>query len=298
VKLLILGANGQVGWELQRSLAPIGELVACDRRKADLAKPESLRAILHQHRPDVIVNAAAYTAVDKAESDEETARRINTDAVAVLAEEAKSSNAWLVHYSTDYVFDGSKAGMYEETDATDPLNVYGTTKRNGEQAIRNSACDYFIFRTGWVYADRGNNFIKKILKLASERDELSVVADQTGAPTHAALIADVTAHAIHQSMSDLSGSRRDLSGIYHLSAAGETNWHAYASYVLKLAVKAGMTIKVDPEAVEAIPSAAYQVAAVRPKNSLLNCDKLERRFNLVMPNWTLQVARTIGMLVE
>ncbi len=298
MKILILGSNGQVGWELQRSLAPIGTLLSCDRRVANLDAPESLRAIVRDYCPQVIVNAAAYTAVDKAETDEAAARRINTDAVAVLAEEAKSTDAWLVHYSTDYVFDGTSPGRYQEDDATNPLSVYGETKLAGEQAIREQTGNHFIFRTSWVYADRGNNFVKTMLRLACERDELSVVYDQIGAPTHAALIADVTAHVLHQTLSGRAVSQRALSGTYHLAAAGETNWHAYACYAIEQASKLGMNLKLTPDSVKAIPSEAYKATATRPKNSRLNCGKIEKSFNLTMPHWEQQVKHTIQALAE
>ncbi|MDO9323192.1 MAG: dTDP-4-dehydrorhamnose reductase, partial [Pseudomonas sp.] len=234
MKILLLGKNGQVGWELQRSLAPLGELLALDSKSTaycgDLNNLPGIAATIRSFAPHVIVNAAAYTAVDKAESEPAQAQRINAEAVAVLAHEAQQLGAWLVHYSTDYVFDGSGATPWQETAAVGPLSVYGTSKLAGELAIQASGCKHLIFRTSWVYAARGNNFVKTMLRLAQERDSLNVIADQFGAPTGAELLADVTAHALR-----CVQQQPELAGLYHLAAAGETNWYSYARFVLEQA---------------------------------------------------------------
>ena len=229
MKILLLGKNGQVGWQLQRALAPLGEIVALERKDAggDLADPQGLAAAVRAAKPQVIVNAAAYTAVDKAESEPQLARLINTEAPAALAREAAASGALLVHYSTDYVFDGSGSAPWQESDATGPLNVYGATKLAGEQAIAASGCAHLTFRTSWVYAAHGDNFIKTMLRLAATRERLTVIDDQKGAPTGAELIADVTAHAISQTLQQPAKA-----GLYHLTAAGEASWFDYAQYVL------------------------------------------------------------------
>lgn len=288
MKIHLLGKDGQVGWELQRSLAPLGELIACGSADANFEDLGSLRALIARTKPDAIVNAAAYTAVDKAESEPEKARRINAEAVAVLAEEAARSGAWLIHYSTDYVFDGEKAAPYVEDDQTGPLSVYGKTKLAAEQAIRESGAKHFIFRTSWVYAARGGNFAKTMLKLAMEREELRVVADQHGAPTSAELIADVTALALHRAHRDTDAG---LSGTYHLAASGRTTWHAYARYVLELAQARGVSLNVLPDQVQAIPSSAYPVPAPRPKNSQLDTSRLCATFKLHLPEWQWHVHR-------
>jgi dTDP-4-dehydrorhamnose reductase len=297
MKLLLLGKNGQVGWELQRSLAPLGELVALETASTDhcgdLSRLDDLAATVRAVKPDIIVNAAAYTAVDKAESDAERARTVNALAPGVLAREAKALGAWLVQYSTDYVFDGSGSQPWVETDATGPLSVYGTTKLEGEQAIAGSGCCHFIFRTSWVYAARGGNFAKTMLRLAKERDKLTVIADQIGAPTGAELLADVTTLALRSALT--AGSRRDeLSGLYHLAAAGETSWHGYASFVLATARAAGVALKLGEGAVEPIPTSAYPTPAKRPHNSRLNTAKLRDAFGLTLPPWQTGVARMLA----
>lgn len=294
MKILLLGMDGQVGWELRRALAPLGELICCGRREADLAQPEMLRTLVDRVQPEVIVNAAAYTAVDQAESDEETATRINARAVGELAEHARRLNAWLVHYSTDYVFDGAKAGPYVENDITNPLSVYGKSKLEGERLIVQAAPKHLIFRTSWVYAARGGNFAKTMLRLAKERDALKVIADQYGAPTSAELIADVTALALYRirSGSDTSG----LAGIYHLVAGGYTSWHGYARYVLELAQSEGAVLRAKPEDVQAIPTEAYPLPAARPRNSQLNTAKLASTFQLHLPDWRYHVKRLIDEL--
>ena len=297
MKILLFGKNGQVGWELQRSLAPLGELVALDVDSrelcGDLTDPDGLIQTVRAVAPDVIVNAAAHTAVDKAESEPELARAINALAPAALAQEAKRGNAWLIHYSTDYVFDGSSARPWLETDATAPLNVYGTTKLEGEQLIRQAGCRHLIFRTSWVYGTRGDNFAKTMLRLARERDSLTVINDQTGAPTGADLLADITAHAIRAAR-----QRPELLGLYHLTAAGETSWHGYASFVLDHARHAGIPIKVAPDAIRPVPSSAFPTPAKRPLNSRLDSTKLQHTFDLSLPMWQTGVTRMLTEIMD
>lgn len=291
MKILLFGRNGQVGWELQRSLAPLGELIALDRRSelhADFAHPEGLRETVRRVAPQVIVNAAAHTAVDKAESEPELAHTVNALAPSALAEEAAAIGACLVHYSTDYVFDGSGSKPWQEDAPTAPLNTYGRTKLAGEEAIRASGCRHLILRTSWVYAARGGNFAKTMLRLARERETLSVVDDQFGAPTGAELIADVTAHALRALL-----DRPALSGTYHLAAAGETSWHGYAKHVIALAARLGASLKVRDEAIAAVPSSAFPTLARRPANSRLSTDKLSTAFGLTMPAWEAGVARLV-----
>lgn len=293
MKILLLGKNGQVGWELQRSLAPLGELIALDRHpvdglSGDLSDLDALRATIRQVRPDVIVNAAAYNAVDKAESETALADLVNGQASQVMAEEALSLDAWLIHYSTDYVFSGQGHTPWQEDDAVAPLNYYGASKLVGEQAIVGSGCKHLIFRTSWVYSTRGNNFAKTMLRLAKERETLTVIADQIGAPTGAELIADVTAHAIVQAK-----QRPELSGIYHLVADGEVSWHGYASLVIEFARKHGEQLVV--KVVNPIEASAYPAPARRPLNSRLNTKKLRESFSLSLPDWQGGVTR---MLME
>ena len=292
MKILLFGKNGQVGWELQRSLAPLGELIALDTGSremcGDFTDPDGLIQTIRAVAPDVIVNAAAYTAVDKAESEPELARTVNALAPDVLAREAKLGNAWLIHYSTDYVFDGSGNRPWRETDATAPLNVYGATKLEGERLIQAAGCAYLILRTSWVYGARGGNFAKTMLKLAQERDTLKVIDDQIGAPTGADMLADVTAHAIRAAR-----QRPELSGLYHLAAAGETSWHGYAGFVLDHAQRAGVPLKVAPDAIKAVPSSAFSTPAKRPLNSRLDTTKLQHAFDLSLPMWQTGVARML-----
>ena len=294
MKILLLGKNGQVGWSLQRSLAPLGELVALDSQSqthcGDLSNLTGLAQTVRDVAPDVIVNAAAYTAVDKAENEPVLAHTINALALSVLAQEAKRIGAWLIHFSTDYVFDGSGDKPWLETDATVPLSVYGVTKLAGEQAIIASACKHLIFRTSWVYGARGNNFAKTMLKLAQERDSLKVVNDQMGAPTGADLLADVTAHAIRTALQN-----PNVSGLYHLVASGETSWYEYACFVIDFARQAGLEIKVAQTAIQAVPSSEFATVAKRPLNSRLNSNKLQKTFSLHLPDWQSGVTR---MLVE
>lgn len=295
MKILLLGKNGQVGWELQRSLASLGEVLALDRYSSpycgDLSKPEQLAQTVLAYKPDFIVNAAAHTAVDKAESEPDLARCLNTDAPAALAKAAAQVGAWLVHYSTDYVFDGSGNHARQEGEGTGPLSVYGQTKLDGEKAIVASGCKYLIFRTSWVYAARGGNFAKTMLRLAQERDKLTVINDQHGAPTGADLIADVTAHAMRHV---LSTPNIALGGVYHLVASGETTWHGYASHVIAQAkaMKPDLPLKVAE--VAAVPTSAFPTPATRPLNSRLCTAKLQHAFGLVLPPWQQGVDRMLA----
>lgn len=290
MKILLFGKNGQVGWELQRSLAPLGTLVALDRHDAggDLSQPQAVAERIMQERPQVIVNAAAYTAVDKAENDTALCRTINTTAVQAMAQAAASVGALLVHYSTDYVFNGAGQKPWLETDPTGPLNVYGQTKLDGEQAIAASGCQHLTLRTSWVYGSRGGNFAKTMLRLAQEREQLQVINDQHGAPTGADLIADVSAHAIRATLADPA-----LAGLYHLVAAGETTWHAYASYCIQQAREAGVAIKVPADQVRAVPTSAFPTPAQRPHNSRLSTTKLQQQFGLQLPHWQQGVQRLL-----
>ena len=297
MKILLFGKNGQVGWELQRSLAPLGEVIALGTTSQDYCGDftdlagiaETIRAIA----PDVIVNAAAHTAVDKAESEPELARTINALAPAVLAKESARLNALMIHYSTDYVFDGSGDKPWLESDQTSPLSIYGATKLEGEQLIQASGCRHLIFRTSWVYGARGGNFAKTMLRLAKERDSLKVIDDQIGAPTGADLLADVAAHSIRT-------ARRnpEVSGLYHLVAGGETSWHGYASFVLDYARRAGIDLKVAPDAVDAVPTSAFPTPAKRPHNSRLNTEKLQKTFDLHLPHWQAGVTRMLAEVLD
>ena len=298
MKILLLGKDGQIGWELQRALAPLGEVVALGRADAglltgDLARLEPLASTVRSVAPDVIVNAAAYTAVDKAESEPELAHTVNGVAPGVLAREAAALGAWLVHYSTDYVFDGTGSLPWAEESPTGPLSVYGRSKLDGERAILSTRCQHLIFRTSWVYAARGNNFPRTMLRLAAERDSLGVIDDQFGAPTSAELLADVTAHALRNALAE-----PELAGTYHVAASGETTWHGYARHVIEFARATGRPIKVLPEAVRPIPTSAYPTPAMRPVNSRLDTSKFTRTFGLTLPNWTAGVNRMLAELLE
>lgn len=292
MNILLLGKGGQVGWELQRSLSVLGTVTALDfdsqAHCGDFSRPEGIRDTVRTLRPDVIVNAAAHTAVDKAESEPEFARLLNATTPGVLAEEAARLSAWLVHYSTDYVFDGSGTRPWVETDVPAPLSCYGRTKWEGEQLIQQSGCRHLILRTSWVYAARGGNFAKTMLRLAQERDRLTVIDDQWGAPTGADLLADVTAHAVRQLQ-----QRPQDGGLYHLVAAGETNWYSYAKFVLDHAVKAQAAIKIKATEVAPVPSSAFPTPAVRPHNSRLDTAKLQSTFGIQLPHWQAGVARML-----
>ena len=292
MKILLFGKGGQVGWELQRSLAPLGELIALDvdsrQQCGDFTRLDDIAHTVRAIVPDVIVNAAAYTAVDKAESEPELARTINALAPGILARESRKLGSWLIHYSTDYVFDGSGSKPWVETDPTGPCSVYGSTKLEGEEAIRASGCHHLIFRTSWVYAARGGNFAKTMLCLAQERERLTVIDDQIGAPTGADLLADVTAHAIRTAL-----QQPELSGLYHLAAGGETSWHGYACFVLNLARQAGIELKVAAENVIPGPTSACPLPARRPLNSRLDARKLQTTFDVHLPMWRTGVARML-----
>ncbi|WP_027159507.1 dTDP-4-dehydrorhamnose reductase [Methylobacter luteus] len=283
MKILLTGCNGQVGWELARALLPLGDVIAVSRSQVELSDPDGLRRIVQKVSPDVIVNPAAYTAVDKAETDRDMAFLINAEAPRVLAEEAAKRAALLIHYSTDYVFDGTKNAPYTEDDATHPVNVYGQSKLAGEQAIQAAGADHLILRTSWVYAARGQNFLKTILRLAAEREELAIVADQIGSPTWARLIAETTAHILRQSLQE---RRQDHfnSGVYNLTSVGETSWHGFAQAIVEIARQQGMPA-LKNRIINPIPTTAYPVPAKRPLNSRLSTDRLEQRFGLKMPSW-------------
>jgi len=287
-KILLLGKDGQVGWELQRALAPLGLLTSLNRSECDLSDPAQIQTALEQYEPEVIVNAAAYTAVDKAETDQALARRINVDAVAELALYAREMGSLLVHYSTDYVFDGTKPEAYVEDDITNPLSVYGKTKLDGEHKVRDALCRHLIFRTSWVYAARGGNFARTILRLAQEREALNVIDDQIGAPTSAELIADVTAHALRDVLSG-----RAPGGTYHLAAGGETSWYGYARFVIERARAQGQALALAADGLKPIPASEYPLPAKRPQNSCLNTGLLERSFALKLPMWETGVARVL-----
>lgn len=283
MKILLTGKHGQVGFELQRTLSLLGEVCAVDQPECDLTNVSAIRALVRSLKPNVIVNSAAYTAVDKAESEPELAHAVNAVAPGVLGEEAAKLGAWVVHYSTDYVFDGAKPSAYTEDDVTNPLSVYGRTKGNGEIALTESGARHLIFRTSWVVGAHGSNFAKTILRLALEREHVNVVADQYGAPTSAALLADVTAQLVRQRQRE--GDESFSYGLYHLVAGGETTWCEYARFVVSEALAVGRTLKLSPDAIHAIPSSEYPTAAKRPANSRLETTKLRRTFGLELPDW-------------
>lgn len=301
MKILLLGKNGQVGWELQRALQPLGEVIALDRSTSldgfsgDLANFDQIKQTIENVQPNMIVNAAAYTAVDKAESDQENADLINHLAVKNLAELCQIHHILLIHYSTDYVFNGEGAKAWSESDLTDPVNLYGNTKRLGEIALEQSGCAFINFRTCWVYGSHGNNFIKTMLKLASNREELSIIHDQIGAPTGAALIADVTAQALKYYSLMGAQQQKDLLGHYHLAAAGECSWFDYAQFVFELAKQKGQSLAIQK--VNAIETAAYPTPAKRPLNSRLNTNKLQANFKIHLPNWKLGVAQVLEEII-
>ena len=278
MNILLTGKNGQVGWELQRTLQPVGKVAAFSHAGLDLADAAAIRSKLDEVRPDVIVNAAAYTAVDKAESEPELAHEVNAVAPALLAQEAARRGALLIHYSTDYVYDGAKAAPYVESDKTNPLGAYGRSKLAGEEGIRASGCDHLIFRTSWVYAARGANFLRTILRLAAEREELRIVMDQIGAPTWARLIAEATALALRQALAERRHGRFE-SGLFHLACAGETSWHGFASAIV--AGRSGLRVKT----VTPITTADYPLPAPRPANSRLDTSAFRARFGLALPDW-------------
>jgi len=299
MKIVLLGPDGQVGWELRRALAPLGELIALGRADStgtlcgDLAQPDALAATLRTLRPDVVVNAGAYTAVDKAESDAATAHTVNAEAPGVIAQVMAELGGWLLHYSTDYVFDGDGHQPRDEAAATGPLSVYGHTKLAGEDLIRASGCQHVILRTSWVHAARGGNFARTMLRLAAERDSLNVIDDQVGAPTGADLLADIAAHALRRALVDAT-----VSGTYHAAAAGEVSWCGYARHVIGWAQQRGVALKAGPDAVAAIPTSAYPTPAQRPLNSRLDTTKLQSTFGLSLPDWRLGVDRMLSEVLN
>lgn len=299
MKILILGKNGQVGWELQRALQPLGEVIALDRTSddglcGDVCDFEAMQHVMNVLCPDVVVNATAYTAVDKAESEQQQADCVNHLAVAHLAKLCVIQDALLIHYSTDYVFSGEGQTPWRESDATSPVNYYGLSKRKGEEALENSLVRFINFRTSWVYATHGNNFIKTMLKLAQSKDELNIIADQIGAPTSAALIADITAQVIRYYQLNQS-QQLTLHGHYHLAAQGETSWFAYAQFIFATARKLGLILQVRQ--VNAITTAAYPTPAKRPLNSRLNTQKLQHTFQIHLPTWQIGVEQVIGEII-
>jgi dTDP-4-dehydrorhamnose reductase len=295
--LLVLGANGQVGYELVRSLMPLGEVVGLTRDECDLSRPDVLIRVVEAHRPDVIVNAAAYTAVDRAESEEGLATRINGEAPGALARAAHSVNALLLHYSTDYVFDGNKDAPWDETDPTSPLNAYGRSKLAGERAIMASGADFIIIRTTWVFAARGANFMRTMLRLGRERDALKVVADQFGAPTWARNIADASAHVIVAAQRERA-DRRFASEVLHLASRGQTSWHGFATGIFAEFRRQRPDVVLRVQAVEPIPSSEYPTPARRPANSCLDCGRLAGRFGIQLPSWQDALARCLEEVDE
>lgn len=294
-RILITGTNGQVGFELKRALPPLGEVIALARQEMDLADPASILAALNRYQPAIIVNPAAYTAVDKAESEVELAVAVNAHAPGIMAEWAEQHDALLIHYSTDYVFDGCKNGAYCEDDVANPQSVYGRSKWEGEEAIRARTAHHLILRTSWVVGTHGGNFLKTILRLAHERDSLNVVADQIGAPTSAALIADVTAQLI--SRYRLPTHKFEY-GTYHLAASGETCWFDYARFVVQLAEQQRFPLRLAASAIRPIPTSAYPLPAPRPANSRLDCSKLSCHFGLALPHWQQGVAHVVTQLYK
>jgi len=293
MKILLLGKNGQVGWELQRSLAPLGELLALDRSSTshcgDLSNLEGLAETLRLYRPDVVVNAAAYSAVDKAESEPEVAHLINSQAPELLSRSCAALGAYLVHFSSDYVFNGVGQTPWLESDPTGPVNVYGYTKVSGEQGIAKQGASHVIFRTSWVNGTEGDNFAKTMLRLAQERERMTVINDQFGAPTSAALLADVTALALQ--------APQRLSGIYHVAAAGETTWFAYAEYVLAKAKQIKPSLNYAVKNFEAVSTSDFATAAQRPLNSRLNCSRLEQALQLKLPSWQAGVDQMLAKIL-
>lgn len=295
MKILLTGKHGQVGFELQRALAPLGEIVAVDHHECDLADPAAIRRLVAEVAPQIIVTPAAYTAVDKAESEPELAHAINATAPGILGQEAKKLGALVVHYSTDYVFDGTKQGAYTEDDVPNPQSVYGKTKRAGEQALQQSGADHLIFRTSWVFGAHGGNFAKTMLRLAAERDALKIVADQYGAPTSAALLADVTAQAIGRYQRE--GRASFPFGLYHLVAGGLTTWYAYAQTVVRAAEAAGKPLKLKAADIVPIATTDYPLPASRPANSHLDTSRLQAAFGLHLPDWQVGLEHVLQQIL-
>lgn len=287
--ILITGGSGQVGFELQRQLATLGNVLAPNRAALDLSNADAVDAFLAEHQPDIVVNAAAYTAVDNAESDQAMATRLNAELPAQLAEYCQQRSSWLIHYSSDYVYNGEGATPWQEGSATGPCNAYGATKLAGDEAIANSGCQHLIFRTSWVYSAFGKSFLATMLRLGAERTALSIVSDQIGAPTPARLIALVT----QQALTTLNNPKtaNDLeSGVYHLAPKGETSWHGFACKIFQVAKQAGLPLAISPEGVTAIPTVDYPTPAARPLNSRLAVDKVEKALGIQMPSWQSQLA--------
>ena len=295
MKILLTGKNGQVGFELQRALAPLGTVVSVGTTDCDLADAQAVRRLVQAVQPQVIINPAAYTAVDRAETDAPTARAVNAVAPGILGEEAARLGAFVIHYSTDYVYEGNKAGFYLESDATAPQSVYGQTKLDGEQALAAATAQHLILRTSWVVGAHGGNFAKTMLRLAGDRDELKVVADQWGAPTSAALIADTTAHILRQYQRE--GTQAFPFGTYHLAAAGETSWHQYAQFVIGEALARGQVLRAHPDRVLPIPASAYPTPAKRPQNSRLDTQRLRTAFGLHLPHWQQGVGHILQQIL-
>jgi dTDP-4-dehydrorhamnose reductase len=283
MKILLTGKDGQVGFELQRALAPLGEVYSSSSKKCDLSNPNAIRKLLRQVKPDIIVNPAAYTAVDQAESDIQLAESVNAVCPGVIGEEAAKSGAFVVHYSTDYVFDGLKPQPYIESDTPNPLNVYGRSKVLGEQLLQSSGAKALILRTSWVAGSHGKNFVKTILRLASEKDQISVVSDQTGSPTTASLLADTTAHLIRQYLRE--GAKSFPYGTYHLTASGKTSWFDYARFILNQANAFGLSTRLKAENIKPVTSKDYPTQALRPSNSCLDCGLAEKTFGFELPDW-------------
>jgi len=294
MKILLFGKDGQLGWQLQRSIIGLGAVHAYGRAEADFQSPEQIAKIVRTVQPNIIINAAAYTAVDKAESEADKAQTINAETVQILAQEAQKIGAWLIHYSTDYVFDGTKGAPYTEDDTTNPLSIYGQSKRAGELAIADNHDKYLIFRTSWLYAAMGHNFAKTMLKLAKERDALNIINDQHGAPTSAVFVADATALIVQQ----IKDRKLDQScaGLYHLSAQGSTSWYEYACYIIDRARKTYQAELIDPRNIQPIPTSGYPTPAPRPLNSRLNTKKLTQTFDIHPPDWHYHVDQLIKEL--
>ncbi|SNX59976.1 dTDP-4-dehydrorhamnose reductase [Nitrosomonas ureae] len=292
MRILLLGKNGQLGWELQRSLAPLGELISLDSTSrelcGDLSNFKGIKQTIQKTAPNIIVNAAAYTAVDKAENEPELTQILNAEAPKILAQGAKEQNARLVHYSTDYVFNGNSSQPYVETDTADPLNYYGKTKLEGDENIMTSGCSHLIFRTSWIYATLGRNFIKTILCLAQNRDKLTVVNDQIGSPTSAELIADITAYTLFTVK-----YKPEISGLFNLTAKGYTSWYEFAKFILEHVEKRNLPLKIHSTYIDPISSVEFPLPAKRPLNSCLNTNKLENTFQLSLPAWQVGVSRIL-----
>lgn len=285
--ILITGKNGQVGWELQRSLQSLGNVIAVNRERMDLSDSENVTSVIREIKPDIIVNAAAYTAVDKAEEDQELAYQINAFSPGVMAEEAKKIDALLIHYSTDYVFNGEKDSPYNETDTPDPINVYGASKLAGEEAIKESGCQYLILRTSWVFSSRGHNFLLSMLKFAREREQLRIVADQVGTPTSASFIASATSLIICKIRT--RAQNEFSSGIYNLVSTGKTSWHGFATSIIKMASEILPDIKILTKEITAIQTTDYPLPAKRPMNSVLSVKNIEKEFGIYPPDWHKQM---------